>query len=226
MDKLKDYSILYAEDESIIRLNITQQLNKFFKTVYVAKDGKEALASYIENAPDVLILDINMPYIGGLDVARKVRETNRNIPIVILTAYTESTLLLDAVELNLSKYLVKPVSKFKMKEALLNIEEALIRSSENKIIFSQIYYWDKQEKNLYAHDEIVYLLPREKSLLELLIKKYQQHVTLDDIVINVWEDKFMEEISMDTIKKLVSNLRKKLPEDCLKSVYGSGYVLG
>ena len=225
METLKQYTILYAEDESIIRLNISQQLEKFFKTVLVAKDGNEALAMYAKYTPDVLMLDINMPKVSGLDVARKVRDTNREIPIVMLTAYTEATLLLDAVELNLSKYLVKPVSKVKMKEALFKINETLILLSKNKIVFSSTCYWDKEEKNLYSHNTLVSVTSKEKILLELLIKRYQKNVSMEDIMVWVWEDKFVEEISIDTVKKLVSNLRKKLPQNCLKNVYGSGYIL-
>jgi len=225
MIALKPYTILYAEDESIIRLNITQQLSHYFKKVHAVKDGEEALAMYKKVKPDVLMLDINMPKLSGLDVARKVRQTNKDIPIVIITAYTEEALLLDAVELNLCKYLIKPVSKVKLKEGLSSVEEALLLLSENIVMLSSEYNWHKQTKKLYHKDKMITLTHREQLLLELMIDKFEENIFLEDISAIVWQDKYMEEVSTNTIKKLISNLRKKLPEDCLKSVYGSGYVL-
>ena len=225
MISLKDYTVLYAEDESIIRLNITQQLSRYFKKVYAVKDGEEALIMYNEIHPDVLMLDINMPKLSGLEIARKVRQNNKNIPIVIITAYTEEALLLDAVELNLCKYLVKPVSKAKLRDGLSRLEKTLLLLKEDIVILSCEYSWNKQTKKLYKENELIKLPHREQLLLTLMMDNFQQNVSIEDISAIVWEDKFMDEISINTIKKLVSSLRKKLPKNCLKSVYNSGYVL-
>ena len=225
MISLKDYTILYAEDESIIRMNITQQLSRYFKKVYAVKDGEEALAMYNEIHPDVLMLDINMPKLSGLEIARKVRQNNKNIPIIIITAYTEEALLLDAVELNLCKYLVKPVCKAKLKDGLSRLEKTLLLLKEDIMMLSCEYSWNKQTKKLYKEHELIKLPHREQLLLTLMMDNFQKNVSIEDISAIVWEDKFMDEISINTIKKLVSSLRKKLPENCLKSVYNSGYVL-
>jgi len=111
MDILKRHSILYAEDEGIVRMNIVKQLQHYFHTVHIAKDGTEALSLYTDQKPDILLLDINMPKKSGLEMAAEVRKENENIPILILTAYTQIPMLMEAVELNLTKYLVKPVLK-------------------------------------------------------------------------------------------------------------------
>lgn len=222
---MKDYSILYAEDETIIRINIAQQLNTFFQDVIVAKDGEEALNLFKQKDPDVVMLDINMPKMDGLKVARYIRMQNQDVPIIILTAYTESTLLLDAIDLSITKYLVKPLTKSKLKEALLDILKRLDKNSIYRMKLADNCHWHKGEQNLYHHDAKVDLTAREKSLLQLLIQKYKKNVSKEEIIVHVWADKYMEEISLDTIKKLVSNLRKKLPEGCLTSVYGSGYIL-
>jgi len=225
MEKWKEYSILYAEDESIIRINIAQQLEAFFQNVIVAKNGEEALSLFKQKDPDVVMLDINMPKMDGLDVARYIRMQNQDVPIIILTAYTESTLLLDAIDLSITKYLVKPLSKSKLKEALLGILKKLDKNPICRMKLAENCHWHREEQNLYYHDAKVDLTAREKSLLQLLIQKYQKNVSKEEIIVHVWADKYMEEISLDTIKKLVSNLRKKLPEGCLTSVYGSGYIL-
>lgn len=92
-------------------------------------------------------------------------------------------------------------------------------------MLSDEYSWNKQTKRLYNENKIINLPLREQLLLELIMDKFQKNIFIEDISAIVWEDKFIEEISINTIKKLVSNLRKKLPKNCLKSVYGSGYIL-
>jgi len=225
MNLLKSSTILYAEDESIIRIEIEQQLQKYFKTVIVAQDGKEALELYKKYQPDVLMLDINMPKIDGISVAKTLRESNTLIPIVILTAYTEVALLLDAVDLQLTKYIVKPLSRTKLHEALEKIEKVLEKNNEDNLILCEGYSWDKVKNILYNNNKIVALTHRELNLFKLLINKHRQTISAEEIMAIVWEDKYIEEISINIIKKLVSNLRKKLPNNCLKSIYGSGYTL-
>jgi DNA-binding response OmpR family regulator len=171
------------------------------------------------------MLDINMPKMDGLEVARHIRILNQDIPIIMLTAYTESTLLLDAIDLNITKYLVKPVSKNKLKEVLLEISKKLEKHTTCLIKLAEGCHWHQIEHNLYYNDVKVDLTPKEKSLLVLLTQKYQKNISIEEIITHVWENQYMEEISFDTVKKLVSNLRKKLPDNCLKSVYGSGYIL-
>jgi DNA-binding response OmpR family regulator len=225
METLKNYTILYAEDESIIRMNISQQLEDYFKCVYVAKDGEEALVLYHKHQPDVIILDIEMPKYSGLEVAKKIRQKDKKVPVSILTAYTKSSLLLDAVELNLSKYLVKPLSKIKLQEALIKIAIQLKEQGTQKFSLGENYYWDKKEQNLYDNNQIITLNVREEKLLTLLVDKYQKNVSFADIMVEIWEDKYMDDISIDSVKKLVSTLRQKLPKERLKSVYGIGYIL-
>lgn len=225
MEALQQYTILYAEDESSIRTNMVALLGTYFKTVHVAHDGEEALELYHKVNADALLLDINMPKLNGLDVVRRIRETNRDVPIVILTAFTEAHLLLEAVELNLCKYLVKPLGKVKFKEALLEIKERLALLSEDNIFISEKCYWNKNEKKLYHDNESIVLSIREQILMELFMKKYSQNISIEEIMAYVWEDKYDKEISIDSVKKLVSTLRKKLPKECLKNVYGYGYVL-
>lgn len=225
MNLLKSSSILYAEDESIIRLDVVQQLNKYFKTVIIAQNGEEALELYERHNPDVLMLDINMPKTNGLSVAKKIRKHDSIIPIIILTAYTEVNFLLDAIDLQLTRYIVKPLSRSKLHETMLIIEKILKEKYESKIITFQDYSWDKIKTILYKNKKIILLTHREQCLLQLLIENHQKTVSIEEIMAIVWRDKYIEEISINVIKKLVSTLRKKLPNNSLKNVYGTGYIL-
>ena len=101
--------ILYAEDEEGIRENIADSLGYYVKEVYQASNGAEAFDIYEEKKPDIILSDIHMPILNGIDFVKKVRLTNRTIPIVMITAHTDKEYLLEAVELHMEKYIVKPI---------------------------------------------------------------------------------------------------------------------
>ena len=225
MNILKRHSILYAEDESIVRMNIVKQLQHYFHTVHVAKDGVEALSLYTHQKPDILLLDINMPKKNGLEMAAEVRKENENIPILILTAYTQIPMLMEAVELNLTKYLVKPVLKSDLKEGLQKAADLLKIHKNPTIDFSDDFYWHTEKKELYRLHIPVKLTIREKYLMRLLTKSPKTTISHSQIMAEVWNDKFEDEISIDSVKNLITMLRKKLPQNTIQTHYGKGYSL-
>ena len=224
MESLKQYSILYAEDESIIRLKLSKELKKYFVEVYVAKDGKEAIELYEKEKPNVLFLDVNMLFFSGLEVAKHVRQKDETLPIVMLTAYTQTDILLEAIELNLCKYLVKPISKRDLDEVFEKLSIKLKENNKDILHLEENYFWHTKSKKLFNNNTRVELTPREMILLELLINNRRQKVSHEEIMALVWEDKFTEEISIDSVKTLMNSLRKKIPKKSIKSVYGSGYI--
>jgi len=190
----------------------------------VASDGKEALALYAQYTPDVLLLDIDMPYVDGIQIAQQIREENTQVIIVMLTALTDTQRLLDATELNLCKYLVKPVSPKAFKEVLQKVSQRLSQMSSSFISLQENYKWERSKEILYHHQKKVILTQKEKLLLSLLLKHHQKSVSFEEIMAIVWENDFDTEISIDTVKFHVSQLRKKLPLHSIKSVYGKGYI--
>ena len=144
------HTILYAEDEEQTRLNYTNYLNRFFKEVYSVSNGEEALKQYEKNRPDILLLDINMPKINGLEVAKSIRQKDKKTRIIILTAHLEQDKLLFAAELNLTKYLPKPISRSELKNALNDAVSQLQELNEDLdlIILEEGYVWNKKSKKL------------------------------------------------------------------------------
>jgi DNA-binding response OmpR family regulator len=166
-----------------------------------------------------------MPKMDGLTLASQIRKANRSIPIVMITAFTDTDKLLKATELNLTKYLVKPVEPLAFKEALAKIAKTLILRDEKYFHLKEGYIWDKETQELRSKEKIIPLLQKEKVLLSLLISKYRECVNFTDIMALVWEDDFDAEISVESVKFQVTKLRKKLPKESIKNVYGKGYVL-
>jgi len=222
---LQKYHVLYAEDDLAVQKSVLSVLERYFKEVYVASDGIEAMTLYNKHKPDVLISDIDMPRKDGLALALEIRAMNATIPIVMFTAYTDTEKLLKATELNLTKYLVKPVEPMAFKEALGKIAKMLLENDNTLFHLKEGYVWDCKAQILSHDNQHITLLQKEKVLLQLLIDQYQKCVNFTDIMALVWEDDFDAEISVESVKFQVSQLRKKLPKESIKNVYGKGYIL-
>lgn len=224
LDTLQNHSILYVEDEPEIQANMKEYLESYFNTVDIASDGEEALKLYRRNRQDVLILDINLPYLDGLSVAKEVRNHDEDVKILMLTAHTDQEKLLTAVELKLTKYLVKPLTPKVFKEALNTLAKELGSASNNFFKFSHNFFWDKEHKRLFSGDKEIPLLEKERRLLALLIENHSKIVSYEDIMVNLWDDSFERDISMDSVKNQIRTLRKKIPEKLIYNVYGRGYI--
>lgn len=222
---LKDFTILYVEDEPKIQALIARYLRHFFKTVYVATTGVEALELYEVHHPHVLLLDIELPLLNGLDLAYKIRDKNKSIKIIMLSAYADQKKLLFATELKLTKYLIKPLDPKYFKEVLHLLVEELVEDTPQFMHIASHCIWDNVHETLMFHSETVVFTQKEQQLFKLLLKRKGTSVSYEDIMIAVWEDAFDKEISIDAVKILVSRIRKKLPKECITSVYGKGYTL-
>lgn len=117
---LRNVTILYAEDEDALRDVTSSILRSFTKHQYIAVDGKQGLELFIEHQDeiDIIITDINMPYMNGLDMAKAIKEINPNIPIIVATAFSNTEYLLEAINLGIDKYVLKPVDMKKLLQAM------------------------------------------------------------------------------------------------------------
>jgi signal transduction histidine kinase len=115
---LSKTTVLYAEDDSEIREQMIVLLSKFINTIYEAKDGQEALELYYEKKPDIILTDIQMPRMSGIELSEKIREDNNDIQIIVTTAFSESPYLLKAIEIGIDSYITKPIDPKKVLEAI------------------------------------------------------------------------------------------------------------
>jgi response regulator NasT len=130
---VKSLRILLAEDESIIRMGLSRILEQAGHRVFAAPDGKTAVKLGRQTGPDVAILDIKMPGLDGLEVAREIY-TRRPLPIVLLTAYGDQELVEQAAELPIMAYLIKPVDE---RELLATLEVVMARFAEQRLLLRQ-----------------------------------------------------------------------------------------
>lgn len=222
---LKNYSILYVEDELNIQKQMTEYLEGYFRDVYVSSDGKQGLEKYEEYHPDVLLLDIDLPHMDGLSLAKSIRKKDKSVSIIMLTAFTDQEKLLKATELKLLKYLVKPIDLLEFQETLDLLAVELTESTKEILVLGEGYTWNKSEGKLCHKGKSIVLTSKEQQLLVLLAKHQHKSISFEDIMAHVWADEFEREVSVNSVKNVVSDLRKKLPNDAIQSVYGKGYML-
>ena len=221
---LENMTVLYAEDENELREVMVDILSFEVKTVYVAKDGIEAYELYKEKKPDIIISDLNMPGMGGIELGKKIRETDHSTRIIMLTAHSDVQNLLAATELKLTKYLLKPTKGADLFNALTLAYDEIKNfnvTSTCKLRLKENFSWDFKEQALYSGAKEIRLTPKERKILNMLFTNLNSTITYDMLIQDVWEDSNL--YSIDTIKTMVKNIRKKLPQDTIKNVYGIGF---
>ncbi|MFV0561850.1 EAL domain-containing protein [Malaciobacter mytili] len=122
---LKNITILYAEDEASLREITLNILKGFTKKQFVAKDGREGLELFKENEEeiDLIITDVNMPHMNGLEMIKEIKQLNPNIPIIVATAFSNTEYLLEAIDIGVDKYVLKPID---IKKLLQTMSQSLL----------------------------------------------------------------------------------------------------
>jgi YesN/AraC family two-component response regulator len=128
---LNKMTLLFVEDDGETRMLFKSLLEKHLKDIYVAKDGEEGWKIYQEKSPDMVLTDIYMPKMNGLELAEKIRMTNRSKPILFLSAHSDAKTLLQAINLNVDGFISKPLMDFdELLERLRKISENLLKKRE------------------------------------------------------------------------------------------------
>lgn len=218
----KNIKILYVEDDEIARENGVEYLQNFFEQIYEAKDAITALQLYEKYQPDIIITDIQMPKLNGLEFVKRIRQKDKKTQIIIITAFCDKDYLLKAIELQLVKYLVKPVKEKEFEEALFLCVNSLQEDNSNIVKLDENAYFDTFNKNLVIKDEIIKLRAKEILFLELLIKNKNRYVSYEEIENYVWDESVM---TKDALKTLVKNLKTKIPKDLILNLTNSGYKI-
>ena len=222
MDDFKKYTILYIEDDEGVRTINSRFLNRMFNELYEAKDGEEGLVLYKKYHPDIILTDIKMPKMDGISLAQKIRENDKTTKIIISTAFSEKNYLLDAIELNLEKYIIKPLTRRNLMPALIKAVESLEEQKDSKIFLSDDFYFDNKTSLFYYEDKTINLTKKELLFLKLLTLNKDRVVSYEEIEQNIWQDEYM---SLNSLRTSIGFLRKKIPFNCIKNISNLGYKL-
>ena len=223
--------ILLVEDEETLAIGLEYNLNEEGYSVKWAKNGKEAVGFFENEKFDLIILDIMLPYVNGFEVAEIVRKADPQMPILMLTARTESADKVKGLEAGADDYLTKP---FHLQELLLRVEGMLKRKSWYKKAseLQPLYIFGENEINFenlnckHGKEELR-LTPHEAMVLKYLIERKGEIVARKDLLENVWH--LNPEVETRTVDIFIARLRKYFESDpanpvYIKSIRGAGYM--
>jgi PAS domain S-box-containing protein len=124
-DLLKKFSVLYVEDEKEVQEQVIRFLSRRVMTLYSAFNGQEGLEKFKKYNPDIVITDIRMPVMDGLEMSNAIKKINQNTPIVVITAFNDHEYFIKSIDIGVDKYVLKPVNTSFLLDALLVVAEAL-----------------------------------------------------------------------------------------------------
>ena len=222
-DKIK---IILAEDEPALALIVKESLETRNFSVLHCHDGLEALEHFNREKPDILVLDVMMPKKDGFSVAKDIRKLDKNIPIIFLTAKSQTQDVVDGFNSGGNDYLKKP---FSMEELIVRIHSLLGRRAIAKttaVISIGLYLFDPIKQTLQFGESLIAMTHREVALLQLLNENRHELLERSFILKQIWgDDDFFNGRSMDVF---ITKLRKKLnldPNIQIINVRGQGYKL-
>ena len=220
--------ILIVEDDNHIKnlISTTLKVNKY--NYLVATSGNEAIMLAVSHKPDIILLDLGLPDMDGVEIIKNVREWS-NIPIIVISARSEDTDKIDALDLGADDYITKP---FSVEELLARIRVATRRlNSMNEKQTESIFKngdltIDYSAGCVYLYDKELHLTPIEYKLLCLLSKNVGKVLTHTYITMEIWGTTLESDVA--SLRVFMTTLRKKIEQDSVESKYiqthiGVGY---
>ena len=219
--------ILVVDDERAIRRFLSTALSAHGHTIHEASNGQEALAAVVQHRPDLVILDLGLPDLDGIEVTRRLREWTQ-IPIIILSVREQETDKIAALDAGADDYLTKP---FHAGELLARIRAALRRAVRPETMTTFVegpLSVDFTRRLVKVNDAEVKLTPTEYDLFRVLITHAGKVLTHQQLLRQVWGSGYESEYHM--LRVNISNLRHKLEMDPARPQYiltepGVGYRL-
>jgi DNA-binding response OmpR family regulator len=222
---LKNLNILYIEDEENIRINIKKTLELFSEKVFDVEDISKAKDILSKNRIDIIISDINLPDTSGIEFIKELRKTDKTIPVILLSAYTDREYLLEATKLKLVDYLTKPIDFKNLNNALQKCVEEILDNSRYMITFKNNIQYNVSHNCLIDNNkkEEIHLTNKELDLLNFLIKNNNRICSADELKSAIWDDYL--EATDSALKNLLNKLRKKIGKESIINISGVGYKL-
>ncbi len=222
-------TILVIEDDPSILLGLRLNLTKQGYRVRTADDGHAGLAELARQRPDLLLLDLMLPGIDGLEILRQIRVRDAHLPVIVLTAMGSEEDKVKGLDLGANDYVTKP---FSVAELLARVRATLRTAGQgpgaeqHDLLHAGAIELDRDTRQVRVADEEVALTTREFDVLLFLMERPERVLTREQILQGVWGADY--EGTDRTVDNFVSSLRKKLGEDQdrprhFRTVYGIGY---
>lgn len=215
--------ILLLEDNETLALGILQKLKSLGFVVDLFYDGEDGLYTLETSSYDLLILDLGLPSIDGIDIIKKLRASKKDIPILIISARDKLDQRILGLDTGADDYLCKP---FELDEVVARVQALLRRSKNyiNHLISYNDLLYDTQSRSLKKGEEYIELSKRELTVFEHLLLNLNCIISKENIVEHITS--IDDEFNPTAVETYISRLRKKLGNSInLKTVRGLGYIL-
>jgi diguanylate cyclase (GGDEF)-like protein len=229
----QDLTVLYVEDDLLQRAEIAEILHDFFKVVILAKDGQDGLEEFLSHKdesgsyPDLVITDISMPKLTGIEMSQKVLEHNPEQVIIVFSAYNDTNYLLDLINMGIDSYLVKPMRS----EPFLQV----LRRASKKVNYRKMVLQYTKELEQLAYKDPLTGIANRRRFFEKAGTLFTRNVReqfpyylfmLDIDKFKIVNDTFGHDMGDEVIKVLVEIVNKEIPEDaCFARLGGDEFVI-
>ena len=205
--------VLLAEDDPAISEPLARALRREGYEVDVRGDGRAAIEGANEN-PDLVLLDLGLPYIDGLEVCRRIRADGRTVPVLILTARADEVDLVVGLDAGADDYVTKP---FRLAELLARVRALLRRHPLDGGEAIAVVRIDPDGRRAYFNEEELQLTAKEFDLLRVLVREQGKVVSREQLMREIWDTVWFG--STKTLDMHISVLRRKLGDDAAQPRY-------
>lgn len=205
--------VLLAEDDPAISEPLSRALRREGYDVDVRSDGRAALEGAREN-PDLIVLDLGLPYIDGLEVCRRLRTEGVSAPVLILTARADEVDTVVGLDAGADDYVTKP---FRLAELLARVRALMRRNPSEQGVDGELVRIDSEGRRAWFRDRELQLTAKEFDLLRVLVREQGKVVSREQLMREVWETAWFG--STKTLDMHISVLRRKLGDDATHPKY-------
>lgn len=219
--------ILIIEDENELRESIAEGLRIDGYEIDTASDGETGLDLLFDNVYDLVLLDLNLPKLDGMDILREFRKENLETPVIILSARIGLDDKINGLDEGANDYLTKP---FHFKELEARIRSLTRRNfvQKNTVLKLGELTYDTKTRETSINGEVIKLTRKESGILEYMLINQEKIISQEELIEHVW-DTNADEFS-GSVRVHISSLRKKLKEklnyDPIRNKVGQGYIIG
>lgn len=215
---LKEFKILLVEDEQNLAKLLKDAIAEHFYSFTIAANGKEGLEIFERISPDIVITDIMMPDMTGLEMAQILRKKYPNLPIIILSAYSEKEKLLHAIDVGVVKYFIKPFDPDELLEYISSISQKI---GSKLYHLEENYLFNKTSKRLYQNGKYIPLTKREATFFSFVLESYDNIANTESLIKYLWDD----EVSHDRLRTFIRRLRNKTSKNLITTIKNQGYSI-
>ena len=218
---LNNLTVLIVENEGDGKKIVQEVMRDKFEKVITDQNGDERLKKFKKYNPNMVITDVFMPIMNGLDMAKSIKEISKDTPIIVFSTNSEKETLLKAIDVGIDKYVLKPIDLDDFLVTLENVAKNKIETA-NIIQVTNGYSFNKIKRVLIRDGIEISLTKKELAFISLLIKRLGTLVLHDEIKNVVWVG---ESVTEAAIRTFVKRVRDKVGSNFIKNVPGLGYKI-